>query len=75
MASEVVHRIEAAAERVGAHPFHGRPRNDILPGLRAVLVHPYVIFYRVGEGEVEVVRVLHERRDLPALLRNKGKAD
>jgi toxin ParE1/3/4 len=52
-----------------------RPRDDIRPGLRAVIVHPYAVFYRVGEGEVEVVRVLHQRRDLPALLQNEGKAD
>jgi plasmid stabilization system protein ParE len=38
------------------------------PGLRAVFVHPYIVFYRLKEGGVEIVRVLHERRDLPKAL-------
>jgi plasmid stabilization system protein ParE len=38
-------------------------RNDVAPGLRSVLSKPYVIFYRVDDARVEVVRVLHERRN------------
>jgi plasmid stabilization system protein ParE len=37
-----------------------------------VLAHPYVIFYRLKNGDVEIVRVLHERRNLPKAL---GKSD
>jgi len=32
-----------------------------------VLVSPYVIFYRVGESSIDIVRVLHGRRDLDAI--------
>jgi plasmid stabilization system protein ParE len=50
----------------------GRLRLDIMSikgGLRAVAAHPYTIFYRLGDtGGVEIVRVLHEHRDLPAAL-------
>lgn len=45
------------------HPMAGRPREDIAPSLRAVLVQPYAVLYRVTETAIEIVRVLHTRRD------------
>ena len=32
-----------------------------------VLVHPYVIFFHVAASSVEIVRVLHQRRDLESI--------
>jgi toxin ParE1/3/4 len=26
---------------------------------------PYILFYRIGNGDIDALRVLHERRDLP----------
>lgn len=37
-------------------------------GLRRRLHAGYLIFYRIGEGVVEVVRIIHSARDYPALL-------
>jgi len=36
-----------------------------------MLVHPYTIFYRVDDHAVEIVRVLHERRDLARVFSKK----
>ncbi|MGY6710721.1 MAG: type II toxin-antitoxin system RelE/ParE family toxin [Rhizobiaceae bacterium] len=33
-------------------------------GLRKMSVPPFIIFYRVGDDLVEIVRVLHSSRDL-----------
>lgn len=43
-----------------------RSRDEIIPGLRSILVHPYVIFYRAN-NDVEIVRVLHQRRNFAAV--------
>jgi plasmid stabilization system protein ParE len=40
-----------------------------MSGLRSILVHPYAVIYRVTDDAVEIVRVLHERRDLPTELK------
>ncbi len=48
-----------------------RTRDEILPGIRSVLVHPYSIFYRIREDTVEIIRVLHERRDVLTALAKK----
>jgi toxin ParE1/3/4 len=43
-----------------------------MPELRSVLVSPYVVFYRVTELSVDIVRVLHGRRDLDAIFADDG---
>jgi len=58
--------IAQASERVRQRPLAWRARDEILPGLRSTLVDPYVVFYRVKNDFVEVVRVLHQRRNLAA---------
>jgi toxin ParE1/3/4 len=68
IADKIVQQIVTAARRLTGLPLSGRPRDDLKPGLRAVLAHPYAIFYRLKNGDVEIVRVLHERRNLPKAL-------
>ncbi len=48
-----------------------------VPGLRSRPVegYPYRIFYRDREAEVDVWRVLHERRDIPDLLLPASEED
>ena len=65
VADQLLRDIARAAERLRSRPLLGRPRDEILSGLRSVRVHPYAIFYRIVAGRVQVVRVLHERRNLP----------
>jgi ParE toxin of type II toxin-antitoxin system, parDE len=41
--------------------------DELIPGLRSVLAHPHIVFYRVSGSNIEVVRVLHQRRDIDAI--------
>ena len=59
--------IESACANLEHWPYAGRQRDELLPGLRCVLAVPYVIFYRVRNDAVEVVRVLHGRRDIASI--------
>jgi len=34
--------------------------------MRSILVHPFVVFFRLHPLMVQIVRVLHQRRDLEA---------
>jgi toxin ParE1/3/4 len=52
---------------VGIVPEVGPARQDIALGLRLLPVERYVILYRIIDGGVEVVRVVHGARHLPAL--------
>jgi toxin ParE1/3/4 len=40
-----------------------RPAGDVPPACRKVSVGRHVVFFRVGDDAVEVLRVLHQRRD------------
>ena len=63
-ADKIVEHIVMTARRVGGLPMSGRSRDDLKQGARSVLAHPYVVFYRVMGTDVEILRVLHERRNL-----------
>ncbi|WP_258160336.1 type II toxin-antitoxin system RelE/ParE family toxin [Rhizobium sp. TH2] len=43
-------------------PYAGVARDDIAPGIRQLVEGNYLIFYRVTEDHVEIVRVLHARQ-------------
>lgn len=49
------------------HPYVGRVRDDLRPGLRSFPVGQYVIVYRLDEADVLILHVLHGRRDLDGI--------
>lgn len=70
--------LEAALRHVAAHPGTGSPRYATelnSPGLRfwPVKRFPYLIFYVEGADHVDVWRVLHKHRDIPAWLRDEAE--
>jgi toxin ParE1/3/4 len=46
------------------HPQIGAPREDLAPGYRSLPVGRHVIFYRVADDEIVILRVLHQRMDV-----------
>lgn len=59
--------IEAAIQRIAQFPESGRSRAEFRPGLRSVVVGDYLLFYRLLDQDVQVLRFLHGARDLPKL--------
>jgi toxin ParE1/3/4 len=72
IAEKVLHEIEFASNRLTDEPLRWRLRMDIMPklqgGLRSVLAHPYTVFYQLADDDVRIVRVLHERQNVYAIL-------
>jgi toxin ParE1/3/4 len=71
IADKLLREINEAGQRLGDEALIWRARDEIKPGLRSVLVHPYAVFYRISDSVVEIVRVLHERRDLARVFSKK----
>ena len=68
-----VDSLEKAYGHIGRHPASGSARyaHELdLPGVRCwpVKRYPYLIFYAETDGAIDVWRVLHAERDIPALL-------
>lgn len=63
--------LEDAYAHIGRQPGSGSPRYAHalnLPGLRtwSLTAYPYLVFYVERPDHVDVWRVLHEQRDIPA---------
>ncbi len=60
-----------AFERIAADPDSGRDRSLFAPGLRSANYRRHVIFFAKIEaagGEPVILRIVHGRRNLPALV-------
>ena len=56
--------IEEAILPAVEHPYLFR--NERVPGTQEIVAHPnYLLVYKVGDGFLEVVRVLHARQQYP----------
>ena len=71
-AQQLLLELEVAFAGLGQSPKVGSPRyGHVLPGLRSWILrrHPYLIFPAERPRFIDVLRVLHLARDLPAALR------
>ncbi len=69
--------LEKAYAHIGRHPASGSPRyaHELnLPGARAGVLtrYAYLIFYAEQADRIDIWRVLHSERDIPAWLRDTG---
>jgi toxin ParE1/3/4 len=63
-ASDLNERIGECVERLGEHPFLYRAGR--VPGTREAVAHPnYILVYRVAGDVVEILNVVHSRRQYP----------
>lgn len=65
------HTAENALREIGKvialiedHPFAGRARDEVRPGLRSFAASPHVVFYRVVNETPEIVRLIDGRQDI-----------
>jgi toxin ParE1/3/4 len=65
IADKIIRDIGQTCSLLEDHPYGGRARDEVRPGLRSVVARPHVIFYRVvGNEGAEIVRVLDGRQDI-----------
>jgi len=57
-------RIEHIAERLAEMPFSAQSRPELGRGIRSRRVGSYVLYFAPLPDGIEILRVLHERRDV-----------
>jgi len=67
VAEEQVQKIINKIRLLLDHPEAGKHRDEIAPEVYSISSYPFVIFYRIRDEAVEIVRVLHNRRDISKL--------
>jgi toxin ParE1/3/4 len=63
-AEKVLRGVAEAIALIEDHPYAGRARNEVRPGLRSIAATPHVVFYRAVNDTPEIVRVLDGRQDI-----------
>jgi toxin ParE1/3/4 len=64
--------IQRAASNLTEFPQAGVARNQLVAGVRSIVVYPTVIFYRIGDASIDIVRVVDGRRNLAAFFPSNG---
>ncbi len=67
LADRFLQEFDHKCQQIAAFPMSGKAYDDLKTGLRGISWSGYVIFYRLLEDEIEILRVLSGRRDLPKL--------
>ncbi len=62
-ASAYLDRLEDGLWNLTRQPEMGIKREALLPGMRSLSVEGHVIFYRLQQVQIQIVRVLHSRQD------------
>ncbi len=63
-ADRLLDRLDETFSRLAEMPHIGKSRFDLAPALRMFPVREYLIFYRPIEDGIEIIRVLHGRRNI-----------
>jgi toxin ParE1/3/4 len=67
-AEQLAETIDERCAMLGQLPLMGRSRDDLALGLRSIAIRPYVLFYRVTDESVQVIRILHGKRDMDRIM-------
>ncbi len=70
VADTLIYEITSAGMRLQENPLLWKVRSEIALNIRSVSSHPYTIFYRVEKESVNIIRVIHERREANKALKN-----
>lgn len=62
-AADYLDRIADSTEALARGDLSGRAADAVRPGLRRLVVGSHVIWFRIVEDTLTVVRVLHQSRD------------
>jgi toxin ParE1/3/4 len=61
-------KLDAAVERLRDFPHLGRAYAEIDAGVRIWRVERHVIYYRVSDDAITILRIVHERMDVSTIL-------
>ena len=63
-AERYIRLIQAEIEEISSDPFRGRSCEDVRPGYRKSQAGSHLLFYRITDRGIDIVRILHQRMDL-----------
>lgn len=71
VADRLYSELISMVARIAENPRLWRVRNEIAANLRGAVVRPYAIFFREYGSRIQIVRIIHGRRNIPAFFRKR----
>jgi toxin ParE1/3/4 len=68
-AESFLEKVNQKCQNLVNFPSLGRSRDELFPGIRSLPIDQYLIFYRLQEEEIEIVRIVSGYQDLDALFK------
>jgi toxin ParE1/3/4 len=71
-----IDRLEERCYSLAGFLMSGRARDDLMASVRMIAVRDYLIFYRIGAEQIEIMSVVHGARDperIAAKIRGKNE--
>jgi toxin ParE1/3/4 len=62
-ATSYLEKLQSQLWNLTVHPMMGLERTTFFANMRSLAVESHVIFYRLQDTRIEIVRVLHKRQD------------
>ena len=67
VADAILRELDLAVKGIPINTLLSRDRSELMAGLRSVLVRPHIVFFLASNEELKIMRILHGRRDFPAI--------
>ncbi|MDA3940378.1 MAG: type II toxin-antitoxin system RelE/ParE family toxin [Spirochaetia bacterium] len=67
IADRFIDELYRKCKIISENPDLGRRRHNLIPGIRSIPYKKYIIFYRKGKDEIEIVRILSAYRDIESI--------
>jgi toxin ParE1/3/4 len=64
--AQILNRLPMLAQ----YPDMGKSRHDLAPSLRSFPSKPYVVFYAKSQDGIEIMRIIHQSRNIEDLFQN-----
>lgn len=64
-ADDLIERVLAVCALFATQPDAGQPRPELGQHVRACSYGPYLVFYRLRGSTLQVIRIIHGKRDMP----------
>jgi toxin ParE1/3/4 len=62
-ASRLIDALEKRCRELAESPLMGRVRPELAPNVRSFFVDPFILFYQIVSGDIEILRIYHMSRD------------
>lgn len=63
-ADRLLTQLDERCQILSQYPEAGKKRDELVKGVRSLTAGEYLIFYRIRESRIEILRILHGARDI-----------